>query len=513
METTFTTLGVETKFVEHLNSLGFYKPTPVQHQAIPILLENECDFIALAATGTGKTAAYAIPLIEKLHPKSKYPQALILCPTRELASQVAEQITNLGKIKGIGVAAVYGGASYSTQIRALRSGAQVVVATPGRLIDLVEQKLLDLKQIKNLILDEADEMLSMGFKDALDTILSAIRADEKGERRIWLFSATMNREITKISEKYLSNPISVKLSTGQQTAMNVTQSCMLVSERDKLEVLRRILILEKDFYGLIFCRRREDTQNVSDFLMKGGIPADCIHGEKTQREREKILANFKEKKLQVLVATDVAARGIDISDLTHVINFALPMEVESYIHRIGRTGRGDKSGKAISFVSNSDFNLLSKIERVTKQKIVQEPLPSIKDIRKKVLDHIWDRLKEKAMNERTLSKITEVLSDLEIPVEFEELTREQLLGLVIATYEPHVLWAKQLDLLQMPEPRSGGGGRSFRPSRSGGGRPPRRDGRSGGGSRGGSRDGGYRAERDRGPASGGARRFEGKKKH
>jgi ATP-dependent RNA helicase DeaD len=478
----FSKLGVDIVFAEHLAKLGYTEPTPIQKEAVPVLLKNQCDFIGLASTGTGKTAAFAIPLIEKIKSKFKKPQALVLCPTRELAHQVATQISLLGQFRQIQVASIYGGASYQTQIRALKQGAQIIVATPGRLIDLLDQGLIHLEEIQFLVLDEADEMLSQGFQEALETILGKLRSGAKkaekieGDQKhlIWLFSATMSSSITRLTSRYLVAPKLAKLSTGLQTATQVKQTFICVAERDKLEALHRIVKIEDAFYGLVFCRRREDTTAVAQFLNSHGISAEAIHGEKTQRERESILGQFRQGRIQVLVATDVAARGLDVKDLTHVINFTLPLEVESYIHRIGRTGRNGKEGKAISLVSPSEMRWLSKIERVTNQKIPVIQPPGATEVRAKILDKVWTKLITKKYEERITNQINQLCETLELPEVLSNLSKDEIIGLFLATYEPQAIWIRDIPKIEPKKqfsssersPRFGGRGRSNEGGRS-----------------------------------------------
>lgn len=478
MISSFSDLGINDNFVSHLSKNGYVTPTPIQRDSIPLLIENHTDFIGLASTGTGKTAAFAIPLIEKINTSQKQPQALVLCPTRELTQQVATKITSLGSFKGVTVSTIYGGSSYQAQIRTLKKGAHIIVATPGRLIDLMEQNLVDLTKINNLVLDEADEMLSMGFQEALDIILESTKSDEN-EHRIWLFSATMNNQISRITQRYLTNPETVKLSTGQQTAADVEQSHIMVHEKDKLELLRRLLILDPSFYGLIFCRRREDAANVASYLINAGVPAESIHGDKSQSERERILSNFRQRNIKALVATDVAARGIDIKDLTHVVNYTLPEDTELYIHRIGRTGRNGKTGKAISFVSPSEAYLLERIERVTKQKINSLPIPQAEDIRSAVMKNVWQKLSEKYSNEKIRTRLLSSLSQYELPEDLESLSKKELIGLMLASYEPQILWTKEIETVSAPRRKDS----KPRFSRFGGGREGGSRSRRGGDSR------------------------------
>lgn len=529
MELSFSNLGLDEKLVNHLTQLGFTEPTPIQKDSIPLLVGKSTDFVGLASTGTGKTLAFALPLIEKVEPLVKNAQALVLCPTRELAQQVSEQIQRVAQFRKIKVATIYGGSSYYTQKKALKDGAQIIVATPGRLMDLFEQKLVSLKHINYLVLDEADEMLSLGFRDALDYLLEKINED-RNELRIWLFSATMSPDIKDITTRYLRTPDFVTLSKGNQTATSVTQQYVVVHVSNKMEVLSRVIALHKDFHGLIFCRTREETSDVASMLIKGGLNSESIHGEKTQMERERILANFREGKVRALVATDVAARGIDVKDLSHVINYSLPLEVESYIHRIGRTGRNGKEGIAISLVAPNEARILSKIERVTKQKITRINAPSVGQVRDQILDSIYNKIEAKTHFERVSARAQEFAKTLVLPDFIKAMDHETLFAYVLSLWEPQVMSQRELPDLELPDQgfgqrsRGAGAGRSDRfggrgrpaggrtfggrsEGRSGGGRGPSGGGRSGGGFGGGRDDRPERSERsDRGgysPAGGG----------
>lgn len=505
MEFPFAALGIDDNLVQHISKLGYTEPTPIQKDAIPILIGEEADFVGLASTGTGKTLAFALPLAQKIDANSKQAQALVLCPTRELAQQVSDQIKKVSAGQKLKVATIYGGSSYYTQTKAIKDGAQIIVATPGRLIDLIEQKLVSLKLIDYLILDEADEMLSLGFREALDYLLKKIN-EERSDLRIWLFSATMSPEIKDITSRYLKNPKFVTLSKGGQTASTVTQQYIVSYEAEKLEVLKRIIALQKDFHGLIFCRRREDTADVASALIKGGLSADCIHGEKNQVERERILNAFRAGKIRALVATDVAARGIDVKDLTHVINYSLPLEVEAYIHRIGRTGRNGKEGLAISLVTPSESRLFSKIERVTKQKITRMSPPSATDVRNELLQSVFNQIEAKTKFERVAARAQEFAKEIELPAIIQEMSQSELFAYMMSLYEPQIMSQKELPNMELQDPNRGGrggdrgGGRSF-----GGGRGGERryDRPSGGGG------GGYGASRSFG-TRGGARRDEGR---
>ncbi len=484
VDSSFLGLGVPSPFVNHLLTMGFKEPTDIQKSAIPELLNETRDFIGMASTGTGKTGAFAIPLIEKIEDGLKHPQALVLCPTRELAQQVAGQIEQMGKYRKIKTALIYGGSSYQTQIRALKGGAQIVIATPGRLIDLMDQGLLNLDKIKYLVLDEADEMLSLGFQDALNTILKAMQAlRDENEQRIWLFSATMSQDVQRITDRYLKNPIVVKKTTGKQVTEDIEQSYIFVNSKDKLEVLKRILLQHNNFYGLIFCQTRGESGDLAEYLNKMGFRTEAMHGEKSQNERERILEQFRSRSLQIVTATDVAARGIDVKDLTHVINWSLPWDVETYIHRIGRTGRNGQKGIALSFVNPSQMTLLKKIEKITRREISKMVPPSIDEIQQSLMDNMYSRIEKMIANERLAERLKAYSEKLEVPEWLKALDHETLMTIFASIHVPDFFRHQSIQEPQKeafrdrerfrPRGRSGGGG-------FGGGRPRREAGGGGG---------------------------------
>lgn len=503
----FLNLGIQSSFADHLMSMGFKEPTDIQKSTIPELLNQNRDFIGMASTGTGKTGAFAIPLIEKLVESIKKPQALVLCPTRELAQQVAGQIEKMGQFRRIKVALIYGGSSYQTQIRALKSGAQIVVATPGRLIDLMEQGLVNLEEIQHLVLDEADEMLSMGFQEALNVILKKMHSQrEESEKNIWLFSATMSTEIQRITDKYLKNPLVVKKTTGKQVTTDIEQSFILANGKDKLEVLKRILMKHNDFYGLIFTQTRGEADDLASYLNKMGFRTEAMHGDKSQNERERILEQFRKRHVQIVTATDVAARGIDIKDLTHVVNWSLPWDVEIYIHRIGRTGRNGQKGVAVSLVAPSQMSQLRRIEKVTRQEISKMVPPSIEEIQSSMLNSMFANFEKMLTNERLAERLKNYSEKLELPEWVQSLGSETLIGMFASIHYPDFF---RHNSIQEPQKESYGnrreGGGGFRGGRRGGGREERSDRGERGGGRGYERnerraDG--RSEGDRGERAG-----------
>ena len=369
----FADTELNEKIKKAILDLGFTELTPVQKEAIPFLLNNEEDLIALAQTGTGKTAAFGLPIINKIDANNKKTQAIVLCPTRELCLQITKDIESYSKyFKTINTTAVYGGANISTQINSLRKGSQIIIGTPGRVIDLIKRKVLKLKSIRFIILDEADEMLNMGFKEDLDFIL----AETPAQKQTLLFSATMPREVMRISKNYMISPKNIEIASRNEGAKNVEHHYYLVNARDKYKALRRICDLNPNIYGIIFCRTRRETASIADKLMQDGYNADAIHGELSQAQRDHVMARFRNKKLQLLVATDVAARGIDINELTHVINYNLPDDNEIYVHRSGRTGRAGNKGISVIIAHNRDGRKLQAIEKMIKRSLVLKKVPN-----------------------------------------------------------------------------------------------------------------------------------------
>lgn len=372
----FEDLGLSEETLKVLKGKGFEEPTPIQEQTIPIILKGTKNMVGQAQTGTGKTAAFGLPLVELLRENSKTVQALILTPTRELAIQVAEEIHSLKGRKNLSVVPIYGGQSIDRQLRSLRKGVDIVVGTPGRIIDHLKRRTLKLDAISFLILDEADEMLNMGFLEDVESIMEQTAKD----KRTMLFSATMPPEILKIARKYMGEYDLIKVTQGQLTAGKTDQIYFEVAAADKFEGLCRIIDIEEGFFGLVFCRTKVDVDQIAGHLNERGYEADALHGDIAQNLREKILDRFKKRIVNILVATDVAARGIDVRDITHVINYSLPHDPEAYVHRIGRTGRAGKEGIAITFVTPQEYRQLQRIQRTTKTDIRKERLPRVQDI-------------------------------------------------------------------------------------------------------------------------------------
>jgi ATP-dependent RNA helicase DeaD len=400
----FNELNLSAPILRAIHELGFSEPTPIQQQTLPILLAEPTDFLGLAATGTGKTAAYAIPLLEKVDPKRRTVQALILCPTRELALQVAGQITLLGKHKGVRSVAVYGGASYVDQIHGLRQGASVVVGTPGRVIDHIDRGNLKLDGLEVLVLDEADEMISMGFKDELEKILQAV---PRASSNIWLFSATMNAQVNRVANTYLRSPRQVQVNRSEMLPSTVEQFYYPARESDKPEILCKLIEAADDFYGLVFCQTKVLVTDLTQFMLEKGYRVDCLHGDKDQNSRERTMRAFRERQVRVLVCTDVASRGLDVKDITHVINYSLPRELDNYVHRIGRTARSGKTGIAMNLVTHSHRRLISQIERMTKSRMLEGRLPTRKDIGVKKVTKLLSSFSDQPYHKRAVEVMSE----------------------------------------------------------------------------------------------------------
>jgi len=372
----FEHLGLSKMVLDGIYKKGFEEPSRIQTLAIPVMLRNDTNIMAQAQTGTGKTAAFGLPLIEMINPSERSVQALIITPTRELAIQVSEEISSLKGDSGIQVIPIYGGQSIDQQLRRLKKGVHIVVGTPGRVIDHINRKTLNLKDIEYLILDEADEMLNMGFIEDMEEIMKHTNP----QKRTFLFSATMPSRIKALASKYMVDYEFITVETQQLTTSLTEQIYYEVKAADKFEALCRIIDIEEDFYGLVFCRTKNDVDSVVGHLIDRGYDADAIHGDISQGQREKTLDKFRKKRINVLVATDVAARGIDVSNLSHVINYALPQDPESYVNRIGRTGRAGKQGTAITFITPSEYNRLMFIQRIAKTDIKRSKVPNVKDI-------------------------------------------------------------------------------------------------------------------------------------
>ncbi len=386
---TFLELGLKEPINKALTDLGYEKPTVIQEKAIPQIITSTDDLKAFAQTGTGKTAAFSLPILELADDTKKNTQAIILSPTRELAVQIGNNIKEFAKyMPNIKVVTVYGGANIEEQIRGLKRGAQIVVGTPGRTVDLINRRALKLGNIEWLVLDEADEMLNMGFKDELDKVLDATPET----KQTLLFSATFPREVEAIARNYMTKPVEITSGQKNTGSDNVSHEYYLVTERTRYQALKRIADLNPNIYAIIFCRTRRETQEVADNLIKDGYNADALHGELSQAQRDSVMGKFRKKTVQILVATDVAARGLDVNSLTHVINHKLPDQIENYTHRSGRTGRAGKTGISIALVSNKEKGRIGAIERIIKKKFVQGKVPSGKEICQNQLMHLIDKV-------------------------------------------------------------------------------------------------------------------------
>jgi ATP-dependent RNA helicase DeaD len=399
---TFEELGVASSILRAISEMGYEHPMPVQEEVIPYLLGNDNEVIALAQTGTGKTAAFGLPILQRIDIKNTQPQAVVLCPTRELCLQIADDLNDYSKyIDNLKVLPVYGGSSIESQIKALRRGVHVVVATPGRLIDLINRKTVDLQNVRNVILDEADEMLNMGFSESIDAILAVIPSD----RNMLLFSATMPAEIAKITKKYMRSPKEIIIGKKNEGAKNVRHIYYMVNAKDKYLVLKRIADYNPNIYGIIFCRTKKETQEIADLLIKDGYNADSLHGDLSQQQRDYVMNKFRIRNLQLLVATDVAARGLDVDDLTHVINYGLPDDVESYTHRSGRTGRAGKTGTSIGIIHLREKHKVREIEKIINKTFEQGTIPTGKQICQKQLFSFVDQIEKVKVNEDEIADI------------------------------------------------------------------------------------------------------------
>ena len=396
---TFEELGVSPEIRKAIEEMGYENPMPVQEEVIPYLLGEGNDVVALAQTGTGKTAAFGLPLIQKINVKNRVPQALILCPTRELCLQIAGDLNDYSKyIDGLKVLPVYGGSSIESQIRMLKSGGHIIVATPGRLIDLMERKAAKLDTIGNVVMDEADEMLNMGFTDSINSILEKVPED----RNTLMFSATMSPEISRISKQYLRNAKEITIGTKNEGSKNVNHIAYVVHAKDKYAALKRIADYYPQIYGIIFCRTRKETQEIADKLIQDGYNADSLHGELSQAQRDLVMQKFRQRHLQLLVATDVAARGLDVNDLTHVINYGLPDDTESYTHRSGRTGRAGKTGISIAIINLRERGKMREIERIINKKFIVGEMPTGKQICEQQLIKLIDDIEKVKVNEEEI---------------------------------------------------------------------------------------------------------------
>lgn len=410
----FNDLGLKPELLEAVEILGFTEPTEVQKSAIPTILASQRDLIALAQTGTGKTGAFGLPAIQQVNEQLDTVQVLVLSPTRELAIQIAKDLKAFAKkVKGLKTVAVYGGANISSQIRALENGCQVVIGTPGRMLDLIRRKKLDVRNVRTLVLDEADEMLNMGFQDDLDAILK----DTPQEKQTLLFSATMPNQIARMASKYMNNPEEIEVGERNSGAKNVEHHYYMVQAKDRFEALKRIVDMNPEVYGIVFCRTRRETAEIASKLNKDGYEVDLLNGDLSQSQRDDVMNRFRTKELQLLVATDVAARGLDVNNLSHVINYNLPDDLEVYIHRSGRTGRAGNSGISISIVHTREGRSINSLEKMSGKQFIKKELPSGEEICAIRMLDLIDNVKETKVNEEQMAKFLpqamEKLADME----------------------------------------------------------------------------------------------------
>ncbi|MDO8316376.1 MAG: DEAD/DEAH box helicase [Flavobacterium sp.] len=419
----FEQLGLSESLLKAILDLGFENPTEVQEKAIPLLLEKDTDMVALAQTGTGKTAAFGFPVIQKIDVNNRNTQALILSPTRELCLQITNEIKNYSKYeKGINVVAVYGGASITEQARDIKRGAQIIVATPGRMQDMINRGLVNISQINYCILDEADEMLNMGFYEDIVNILSTT----PDEKNTWLFSATMPAEVARIGKQFMTDPIEITVGAKNSGSATVSHEFYLVNARDRYEALKRLADANPDIFSVVFCRTKRDTQAVAEKLVEDGYSAAALHGDLSQAQRDGVMKSFRGRQIQMLVATDVAARGIDVDNITHVVNYQLPDEIETYNHRSGRTGRAGKLGTSIVIVTKSELRKISSIERIIKQKFEEKTIPSGIEICEIQLLHLATKIKDTEVDHEIDTYLPAINSVL------EGLSKEELIKKMVS---------------------------------------------------------------------------------
>lgn len=420
----FEELGLQENLLKSVSELGFTQPTPIQEKAIPVLLSGTKDLIGLAQTGTGKTAAFGLPLLQLIETGKKFPQALIICPTRELCLQIVNEVELFKKhLHGVHVVAVYGGASISMQIRDIRRGVQIVVATPGRLIDLIERKAINLGEIKYVVLDEADEMLNMGFQDDIEFILQNTPQRDS----TWLFSATMPPEIRHVSKRYMKDPVEITVGKKNTANKNIDHQYFVTQAQHRYETLKRLIDFNPGIYGIIFTRTKAEAQEISEKLTREGYDIDALHGDLSQQQRNKVMDEFRDKTLQLLIATDVAARGIDVQGITHVINFELPDDVEVYTHRSGRTGRAGKTGVCMSIVHAREISKIRQIERMVQVPFHKLEIPSGKDVCRKQFFYFMEKLLQTDISHGDYETYVPMLNE-----KFQDISKEEVLKRVAA---------------------------------------------------------------------------------
>jgi len=448
---TFKDLGLNEDLLHAITDLGFEKPSEVQDKAIPILLQEDTDLVALAQTGTGKTAAFGFPMLQKINVDSRTTQGLILSPTRELCLQITNEIKQYGKYcKGLNVVAIYGGASITDQARAVKKGAQIIVATPGRMKDMISRRLVDITKIEYSVLDEADEMLNMGFYEDITEILSHTPED----KNTWLFSATMPKEVSVIAKKFMDSPIEITVGNKNESTSQVSHEYYLVNSRDRYQALKRLSDANPDIFSVIFCRTKRDTQKVAENLIEDGYSAGALHGDLSQNQRDLVMRSFRNKQIQMLVATDVAARGIDVDDITHVINYQLPDEPEIYTHRSGRTGRAGKTGISMVIVSKSEVRKIKSIERIIKKQFEKKEIPDGMEICEVQLMSLANKIHNTEVNHE-IDKYLTSINEL-----FEDSTKDDLIkkffSVEFTRFYNYYQKTKNLNITESANDRSGG---------------------------------------------------------
>lgn len=415
----FEGLGLSGQLVESIRQLGFETPTPIQEKAIPTLLQGNLDLVGLAQTGTGKTAAFGLPLLELVEENNRATQALVIAPTRELSVQITNDLERFtASFKRLNIVTVYGGASIRDQIMKVKRGAQIIVATPGRLIDLLSRKVVDLTAVRYVVLDEADEMLNMGFKEDIDEILSTTPDTKK----VWLFSATMPREVREIASNYMHNPEELSMGERNRGNENIDHQYILVDDRDKYLALKRFVDNTPDIFGVVFCRTKIDTQKIAEHLIKDGYNADALHGDLSQQQRDRVMKSFRNKTLQLLIATDVAARGIDVENLTHVVHMNMPDEMEFYTHRSGRTARAGKKGISLAIISKKEIGRVQQIERSLKRKFTKVAVPTGDEVCQNKLLALVHKVKQVEVNEEEIDSFLP-----EVYHELRDLSKEDII--------------------------------------------------------------------------------------
>lgn len=414
---TFEELGLKSGVLKSLTEMGFETPTPIQTEAIPHLLKEESDFVGLAQTGTGKTAAFGLPLVSKVEEGRKIPQGLVICPTRELCLQITKDLQNFSKHLKVNVVAVYGGTDIRRQMTDIKNGATIVVATPGRLVDLANRRALRLEEVEWVVLDEADEMLNMGFKEDIDLILEKT----PDTKNVWLFSATMPKEVAAIAKNYMENPLEVSIGHKNQTNENIEHIYFMVKEKDRYAATKRLIDFNPSIYGLIFCRTRRETAQVAEMLEKDGYNAAPLHGDLSQAQRDSVMKRFRDRSVQLLVATDVAARGIDVTDITHVINYNLPDDIENYTHRSGRTARAGKKGESLVLINTRELGKIRSIERTIRTTFTVGTVPNAKEICEIQLMKLADKVISTEVKEEEIQEFLPIIMR-----EFDGLTKEEI---------------------------------------------------------------------------------------